>query len=381
MSQPLDLAESLARLSRSSATGRVVVTSRAGTRTLLLVGGEIRGVRSTLEDERLGSWLVAHGVVSDDEFATALLSQLEDPSRPIGRILVDRGWVPATMLDQMLTRLALTIVERAARDDEASTTFEDDAVAQGTVALPGFATRQLILTAARSSRRQTSKHRALAELGATVELALEPDEIWRQLDLEPREADLVDRLSEGDDPLPLDALVTGDPGSLDALARLVVAGVVRAGSERVVPGVPVEVEPESWIESDLEQVTEPGTMQPPGIMDPVAARLERARQLEKLGDIPGAVVQLEQACEIDTDPGLLVRLAQLLQNNRMHPQRVLSLLRKALENDPGLTDGWNSLARYWLAADSPDRARRARDRVRQLDPKHPSLPDLDRLLE
>jgi hypothetical protein len=100
----------LRELARRRATGRWDVVAGGELRQLWLLSGTVRAVVSEAEDEKLGKWLVAAGLLESARMALALLRQ-PDGVR-FGAFLVQQGLLDAGQLDSSLKALATDIVAR-----------------------------------------------------------------------------------------------------------------------------------------------------------------------------------------------------------------------------------------------------------------------------
>ncbi len=92
------------------ATGRCEVRVGGELRQLWLEAGAVRAVVSDAEDEKLGKWLVAHGLLDPAPMALALLRQ-PDGVR-YGAFLVKEGLLDQERLERALEALAIDIVAR-----------------------------------------------------------------------------------------------------------------------------------------------------------------------------------------------------------------------------------------------------------------------------
>jgi hypothetical protein len=94
-----DLAGILQMLGGNRATGRLHVTAGDDDVALYLEGGRLVAVASTRLPLRLGRILRQRGLVSDDQIREALQAQRADGTRrPIGEILIERGWVTSAQI-------------------------------------------------------------------------------------------------------------------------------------------------------------------------------------------------------------------------------------------------------------------------------------------
>jgi len=125
----LDLSKTLpdhmAQLTEGRSTGMLATVTDSVRREILWVKGEIRAARSSAEDEKLGMWLVDRGKISEDDRALSLLSQGGTDAPPLGHLLVTRGCLESTTLEQELQELTLAIIRRSASEPARSYEFFD----------------------------------------------------------------------------------------------------------------------------------------------------------------------------------------------------------------------------------------------------------------
>lgn len=223
--------EFMAELRRSRATG--VLTSSTGpgkAREILFVDGEIRAARSELESEKLGSWLVERGEITEDQRALTLLSQGSETAAPLGHLLTEKGLLEPQTLERELEELTLTIIHRAAADPLATYSFREGGIEDQPDTLPNMTTPQLLLEAARA---YPETGRKLAALGAFDQVCWpnQPlESIVIEIELNTSEAYLLSRMDgshriadlESLAPMPKDQFVA-------ALYTLKVAGLISLG--------------------------------------------------------------------------------------------------------------------------------------------------------
>lgn len=95
---------------RTAADGRLDVETAAGAARLWLEAGQVRAVVSDAESEKLGSWLVARGVMDPEQMALLLFRQPENVR--YGTFLVMEGVLDAERLERELEAQAVAIVAR-----------------------------------------------------------------------------------------------------------------------------------------------------------------------------------------------------------------------------------------------------------------------------
>lgn len=97
-------------LVRELTVGRLEITCEAEVRNLWFDSGQVRSVVSEVEEEKLGRWLVARGVLDAQEMALALLRQPQGVR--FGTYLVEAGLLAAERLIAELEALSIGIVSR-----------------------------------------------------------------------------------------------------------------------------------------------------------------------------------------------------------------------------------------------------------------------------
>jgi len=225
LSQPLPTR--MARLASDQSTGTLVIGSEDARREIFFVNGEIRAARSNVEGEMLGMWLVEHQKISEDERALTLLAQGADDVGNLGHILVARGCITQTELENELQELTLEIIRRAASEESPRFGFMGGQGDPQPDTLPNITTSQIILTAARKCRDRVAMWDLLGSLDRKVSLKLSLESVLGQLDLTPSEGFILSRLDSAKDLSSLKKLSTMPEQEVVAsLYALVVAGVV-----------------------------------------------------------------------------------------------------------------------------------------------------------
>ena len=131
---------------RRLADGRLEVIGATARRTLWLEAGQLRAVGSDAEEEKLGSWLVARGLLDSSSLAVALLGQPEGVR--LGTVLVQRGLVETSRVEQELLALAVAIVGKLLVE-EGSYVFDPHTRLDAAAATLETTTGELVLLAAR----------------------------------------------------------------------------------------------------------------------------------------------------------------------------------------------------------------------------------------
>lgn len=289
------LPDYMTTLARSRATGALVASTDEVRRELIFVGGELRAACSSLEEEKLGLWLVNRHHISDDERALSLLSQGGPDPLPLGIVLTRRGVIDSETVERELEELTVTIVRRAAGEARTWCEFREGLRSSPHDTLPSFTTSEAILMAAREFPDNGAKLRSLGSLDQVAWPSSSLDTVLGELRLTPREAFVLSRL---DGSRSLDHVIAVAPmpreETIATLYTLKVAGVVHLGSAppaapslAPLPGRPrqeVELPVHEVDESDLSE-RQRGEREE--ILD-LAEQLTRLDHYRALGLRPGA---------------------------------------------------------------------------------------------
>jgi len=119
--------------------------------------------------------------------------------------------------------------------------------------------------------------------------------------------------------------------------------------------------------SNGERTTTTDDIQP--VASTVAINVEQVMQLREQGQLFAAIKLLDETCDLDPRPDLLVDLARLMMLNPQWSGRVLERLRRALEVDPRCLEAWMELARYWSKRHNQERQRKALEKALAIDPE------------
>lgn len=347
------LPDILALLSESRATGQLSVVSSGATRDLHFVDGDLRAVRSDQEEERLGSWLVAHHLLSEARKQGILLIQQGHNGPPLGRILVAKGLIGTDPLEEQIEKLSLTILQRATSQQRRDLGFRRGAHDRQLDTLPRKPTQHLVLLAARAIQDADLKRQVLGRLDQVVSRTTAPGAAARMFDLTVPESIILDALSQ---PMAFNRLRSearlSDDVFFSAAYNLRVVRLIHLATRSE------ETEPARTATTALRS---PGSDARHHRLDTVDIRkiLDEVDHLAETGEVYAAVKRLRHLCDIDPQPRYLIRLARLMFLRPQWAGRALEALRRASEIDPTNADAWVAVADYWNSQDDSDRERRA----------------------
>jgi len=228
----MPLPDQMARLAVGKSTGVLVAAAESAQREIVFVKGEIRAARSDAEEEKLGMWLVARELISEDDRALTLLSQGGTDSPPLGHLLVTRGSLEQGDLERELQELTLTIIRRAAAQVPSDSQFQEGRSTDQPDTLPDLFTAQIVLIAARAMEDVQAKRDALGSLERIVVPANELQHILDDYKLSPTEGFLLSRL-DGTQTISSLIQMSGLPEeqAISTLYPMLVSGVVQMGDK------------------------------------------------------------------------------------------------------------------------------------------------------
>jgi hypothetical protein len=107
-----DLGSVLQFLAQNDATGILEIRDYEEHGQVYLVKGRLEAISLPVTDDRLGVFLLKHGVLAENQLAKVLMEEaagLEDGEarKPLGQRLVERGFVDERIIKQAMTRLTL----------------------------------------------------------------------------------------------------------------------------------------------------------------------------------------------------------------------------------------------------------------------------------
>lgn len=97
-------------ISLSKKTGTLIARSRKGTGMVVFKDGQVVQAACDSIRDSLGNILVSQGMVSEDVLSRALALQKSEGGKPLGKILVEMGAVPAQTLESVIRRQIEEIV-------------------------------------------------------------------------------------------------------------------------------------------------------------------------------------------------------------------------------------------------------------------------------
>ncbi len=368
-------------------SGRVKVAQQAVTRYLWLADGTVRTITSSLEQEKLGGWLVARGLLDPDVVLDALMHK--SGAERFGRVLVARGLIDDDRLREELESRTITIAARMLRE-EGELEPEPDIVVEPDSAVVDLGPVPLFVAAARRIP-DIGQFRTLAH-EARWTATLDGRSGTAGVELMPLESFILSQLAA---PIMVEELGrrAGEAGPQVTRALLVLfsAGLAVPCTEggtpilsarslrRPRPDLP-SANPQlrevlEQVDPDSRPVFTPfvshqDVRRPPTHSQVDQAEREKATALHMLetgGDTLRAYRLLSRAAEVSPDVHALVQLAQIEQANPQWRGRALERLKQATELQPTCTPAWLALANYWGMRGRRDKQRRCLERILSYD--------------
>lgn len=107
-----DLGSVLQFLAQNAATGILEIKDYEEHGQIYLVKGRLEAISLPVTDDRLGVFLLRHGLVAEPQLAKVLMEEAESanggrPRIPLGQRLVDRGFVSVDVIRKAMQRLTM----------------------------------------------------------------------------------------------------------------------------------------------------------------------------------------------------------------------------------------------------------------------------------
>jgi hypothetical protein len=378
-------------------SGRVTVAQQEVTRYLWLADGAVRAITSSLEQEKLGGWLIARGLIDPDVVHAALVDKGE--AERFGRLLVARGLIDDRRLRDELESRTITIAARMLRE-EGELTSEPGLIVEPDSTLIDLGPVPLFVAAARRVPDIGQFHAfaregrwSLSPAGRTGVAGVELMPIERFVLAQLATPVTVEELSRR----------AGEAGPQVARALLVLyaagfalpEGEAAAGRgyRRPRPDLPVANPELRKLLDQLDPDSRPAFVVPPpghaARRPPTREQLNQAerdkvaavRMLQLGGNPQKAYRLLARAVEVSPDAVALVQLADIELTNPLWRGRALERLRQATELQPTCTEAWLALANYWGLRGARDKQRRCLERILAYDESNRDVRDALSLLD
>lgn len=380
---PLQLPRLVSGILNQHARGRIQVNQGPAERLVWFEDGRIMAITSDLEEEKLGSWLVARGQVDRRTVDDTL--RFKTRQQRLGSLLVERGHIDADALCRELELLTVKLAARLMFEAGTYRAEEDwslpaDALAIDYEPLALFVAALRRVPDAGQLERLTGGERTWAanahatsadldcEIGGLEKLVFEQCATPRTLE-------------------ELQTVVPQQPRAVAcALACLAVHGLVlehsnpqalarQAAEPAFPPANPrlrellAQIEPRQRRKVGAPSAT--GSAAPAIDSDQAEDHKQRAYQvLRDGGDPRQAHKLLAKAVEVVADAGALTVLAELEMHNPLWRPRALERLKQAVAIDPRYTGAWLALANYWSLRLEPDKQRRCLEKILLYEPGH-----------
>jgi curved DNA-binding protein CbpA len=347
----------MADLAKAGVTGALSATAGDSTREIMYTRGEIRAARSYVEDEKLGTWLVARGKITEDDRALMLLAQGGGAAQPFGQILVNKGYLTLEELDAELEQLALEIIRKAARTPGTSCEFIDGGGEGQLDTLPNVVTAEVVLLAAREFKDLNAIREVLGPPDQSVKISGSLTDMLEDVQLTPTEGFLLSRLDAAPDLKGLVRLSSlPEDETYFTLYTLLLSGTVIVGDgSQTEPPVPVAEEKVLPEEPGEKQVEETAEETGEGEFDFTERQLEERRYILKLSE-EITKVDHYQALNLkrDANPGEIKESWGKIQN-RFSAENPVAYLRDMTAHLERIVE--RGRAAYEVLSHFPTRAR------------------------
>jgi tetratricopeptide (TPR) repeat protein len=372
------LTETIRGLHHSGWSGVVAVSSGDVTKGLYFRRGRFVFAASTVEDDKLGEFLVRTGRINRGQFEAALLAA-QAPGRRLGQVLVEIGAVNDLDLEDLVAEQLHRIAVSAFRWTAGTALTEEvEEPIPADIALP-LSTERLLLEGARTYPDPRRLEQALGDPGRRVQRAenVRPAFNYRRVSESRAEKAVLAALRAPKTIAELLSLPSPRPALVRAVYALFVGGLLEdAASETPAAGMTVA----SAVPASVPPVAaprpvampDPAAPLPPGLAALSSDVEKEARALLEKGERLRALTLLREEAERDPKARGCRRLLALLL---AHQEQGLSPELERLMHDLLEEDGRDVELRYRLAM-SYKKAGTAAPAIRELkqvlaaDPGH-----------
>jgi curved DNA-binding protein CbpA len=275
----------MADLAKAGVTGALSATAGDAVREIMYTKGEIRSARSYVEEEKLGTWLVAREKISEDDRALMLLAQGGGTAQPFGKLVVNKGYLTLEELDAELEQLALEIIRRAAQTPGSTIEFIDGGGVGQLDTLPNVVTAEVVLLAAREFHDVDAIRKVIGPPDQPVKISGSMNDMLEDVQLTPTEGFLLSRLDAAPNVAGLIRLSSlPEEQTYNTLYTLLLSGTVIVGdgsqAGQPVPDAAVAEEKAPHEEKVVETIEESGEDE----FDFTERQLEERRYILKLSE-------------------------------------------------------------------------------------------------
>lgn len=319
----------MADLAKAGVTGVLSAKANDDTREIMYTRGEIRAARSYVEDEKLGTWLVARQKITEDDRALMLLAQGGGAAKPFGQILVNKGYLTVEELDAELEQLALEIIRRAAKTPGTTCEFIDGGGEGQLDTLPNVVTAEVVQLAAREFQDLDAIRTVIGDLDQTVRISGSLSDMLGDVQLTPTEGFLLSRLDAAGDLAGLIRLSSlPEEQTFTTLYTLLLSGTVIIGDgEESEPVVPMAEEEEPAEKPAATHVEEEAEHPVEDDFDFSERQLEERRYILKLSEDVTKVDHYQAlGLKREANPGEVKEAWEKIQN-RFSTENPVSHLR------------------------------------------------------
>jgi tetratricopeptide (TPR) repeat protein len=323
----------LRELYRLLASGRLDVVIAGFRRHLWFEAGQVRAVVSEVEEEKLGKWLVARGVLDASRMAIALLRQPEGVR--FGAFLVQEGALDPPALEKGLESLSVAIVSRLLTETGQYRFIDGEKLPMDAASI-GMTTASLLAAAVRALPDETAV-KAFTDPASYVWTAQDTLLLYQQVHLTTQEGYLLSRVDGTTTVAQLQRLVPMPAQEFSrALAVLLVAGVLETReSSSARPLTPTRVEEPPEVPADEELQYSAQEQREYSEVLKLAGEIRHRDYYRRLGLAKGATQEQIHATFLE--------LAKLYHPDRAREGHLLSLRNELAEIYSAIQEAYDTL--------------------------------------
>jgi hypothetical protein len=273
------IAETVRRLAAERQSGDLLVQSGKVMKTIFFDHGRVVFAASNLKRDRLGESLVAHGRITDEQYARAVALLKGDVKRKIGEALVHAGILDKNEIGRSVARQVDRIVVSTFAFTEGLATFEDRPCAIPLEYMVSLSAPRLLYDGVKAMTSQELVLAGLGELDRKVKLAAVTPFAFNPEDATKEEREVLEQAQRSPSLRRL-AWATGGLNfdKLRATYALLAAGFLTEAHAEEAPPV-IQMETGTFLLSALQRMPDPSAAE--AVRKEVKDELERSARLDR----------------------------------------------------------------------------------------------------
>jgi tetratricopeptide (TPR) repeat protein len=273
------IAETLRRLAAERQSGDLLIQSGKVMKNVFFDHGRVVFAASNLKRDRLGESLVAHGRITDEQYARAVALLKGDVKRKIGEALVQAGVLDKNEIGRSVARQVDRIVVSVFGFTEGVATFEDRPCAIPLEYMVSLSVPRLLYDGVKSMASQELVLAGLGDLDRKVKLAAVTPFPFRPEDATKEEREVLEQAQRQ----PSLRRLGWAPGGLDfdklrATYALLASGFLTEAQAAEAPPV-IQMETGTFLLSALQRMPDPSAAE--AVRKEVKDELERSARLDR----------------------------------------------------------------------------------------------------